>query len=161
MEVLPESRLAGWQSRSLDLYSADAEGASAVTLWEVPLARPRGAAEIPPSLELLLRQDWLELCRRQSSFASPTQRGPEPGDGDTVFFRVPLDAALLFEFRSHDPLSSAVDTPANGNSWQSFYSCEDQGLGYEWQLSLRDLGKKAEWEQWKILETAPLRTGME
>jgi len=160
MEVLPESRLAGWQTRSLDLYSADAEGAGAVTLWEVPLARPRGAMEIPPSLELLLRQNSLELYRR-SSYATESQRGAQPGDGETVFFRVPLDAALLSEFRSHDPVSSAIETPANGNSWQAFYSCEDQNLGYEWQLSLRDLEKKAEWEQWKILEAAPLRTGTE
>src|ERR1700732_953595 len=42
IEVLPESRLAGWQTRSLDLYTAAAEGARAVTLWEVPLVRPRG-----------------------------------------------------------------------------------------------------------------------
>jgi hypothetical protein len=160
MEVLPESRLAGWQTRSLDLYSADAEGAGAVTLWEVPLARPRGAMEIPPSLELLLRQNSLELCRR-SSYAADSRHGMQPGDGDTFFFRVPLDAALLSEFRSHDPLSTAIEAPVNGNSWQAFYSCEDQNLGYEWQLSLRDLEKKAEWEQWKILEAAPLRTGTE
>lgn len=161
MEVLPESRLAGWQTRSLDLYSADAEGTGAVTIWEVPLARPRGAAEIPPSLELLLRQNSLELCRRQSSFALETQPGVQFGDGCTVFLRVPLDSALLSEFRSHDPLSSTTEAPANGNSWQAFYSYEDRDLGYEWQLSLRDLEKKAEWEQWKILEPAPVRTGTE
>jgi hypothetical protein len=161
MEVLPESRQAGWQTRSLDLYSADAGGAGAVTLWEVPLKRPQGAAEVPSSLELLLRQHSLELCRRRSSFASDTQPGAQYGDGDTVFLRVPLDAILLSEFRSPDPLSSAIEAPADGNSWQAFYSSEDQDLGYEWQLSLRDLEKKAEWEQWKILEPAPLRTGTE
>ena len=161
MEVLPESRLAGWQTRSLDLYPADTESAGTVTLWEIPLARPQGAAEIPPSLELLLRQNSLELCRRQSSCASETQPAAQIGDGGAVLLRVPLDAALLSEFRSHDPLSSPNEPPANGNSWQAFYSCEDQDLGYEWQLSLRDLEKKAEWEQWKILEPAQVRTGTE
>lgn len=161
MEVLPETRLAGWQSRSLDLYSADVEGADAVTLWEVPLARPRGATEIPPSLELLLRQNSLELCRRRSSIAPDTRADAQPVEDITIFLRVPLDAVLLSEYRSHDPASSAVEIPANGNSWQAFYSCEDQDLGFEWQLSLRDLEKKAEWEQWKILEAAPLRTGTE
>jgi hypothetical protein len=158
MEVLPESRLAGWQSRSLDLYSADADAAGAMTLWEVPLARPRGTAEIQPSLELLLRHNSLELCRR-SSFASEDQPGGPSGDGDTVYLRVPLDAALLSEFRTHDPVSNSTEGPANGNSWQAFYSSEDERLGYEWHLSLRDLEKKAEWEHWKILEPAPLRTG--
>ncbi|HYL69373.1 MAG TPA: hypothetical protein VEX69_09415 [Candidatus Limnocylindria bacterium] len=161
MEVLPESRLAGWQTRSLDLYSADTEATGAITLWEVPLARPRGPAEIPPSLELLLRQNSLELWRREPSFAPETQPGVQPSDGDTVFLRVPLDAALLSEYRSHEPLSSSIEAPANGNSWQAFYSCGDQNLGYEWQLSLRDLEKKAEWEQWKILEPAPVQTGTE
>jgi hypothetical protein len=157
IEVLPESRLAGWQTRSLDLYTAEAEGARAVTLWEVPLVRPRGTAEIQPSLELLLRQNSLELSRR-SPRPSDSQPGAQPGEGDTVFLRVPLDAALLSEFRSHDPVPPSVDPPALGNSWQAFYSSEDQQLGYEWQLLLRDLEKKAEWEHWKILEPAPLRT---
>jgi hypothetical protein len=161
MEVLPESRLAGWQTRSLDLYSADVEGDSAVTLWDVPLARPRVSAEISPLLELLMRQNTLELRRHQSSLATETQRGAQIGDDVTVFFRVPLDAGLLSEFRSHDPLSSTIEAPANGNSWQAFYSYEDRDLGYEWQLSLRDLEKKAEWEQWKILEPAPVRAGTE
>jgi hypothetical protein len=160
MEVLPESRLAGWQTRSLDLYTVEAAGAGAVTLWDVPLARPRGTAEIQPSLELLLRQNSLELCRR-SPCPSDNQPGAQSGEDDTVFLRVPLDAALLSEFRSHDPGPNSVEAPALGNSWQAFYSSQDQQLGYEWQLSLRDLEKKAEWEQWKILEPAPLRTGMD
>jgi len=161
MEVLPEGRLAGWQTRSLDLYSAGTEGAGAVTLWEAPLARPRGLAEIPPSLELLLRQNSLELCRRQPCFSAETEPSEQIRNGGTVFLRVPLDVALLSEFRSHDPLSSTSESPANGNFWQTFYSSEDRDLGYEWQLSLRDLEKKAEWEHWKILEPAPVRAGTE
>jgi hypothetical protein len=160
MEVLPESRLAGWQTRSLDLYTVEAAGAGAVTLWDVPLARPRGTAEIQPSLELLLRHNSLELCRR-APCPSDNQLGAQSGEGDTVFLRVPLDAALLSEFRSHDPDPHSVEAPALGSSWQAFYSSQDQQLGYEWQLSLRDLEKKAEWEQWKILEPAPLRTGID
>jgi hypothetical protein len=161
IEVLPESRLAAWQTRSLDLYSGDPESAGAVTLWEVPLARSRGTAEIPPSLELTLQQNSLELCCRRSPCTPNSQCSSQPRDSDTVFFRVPLEAALLSEFRIHDPRSSTVEKSANGNSWQAFYSSEDRNLGYEWQLSIRDLERKAEWEQWKILEPAPLRTGTE
>ena len=161
IEVLPESRLAAWQTRSLDLYSGDPESAGAVTLWEVPLARSRGTAEIPPSLELTLQQNSLELCCRRSPCTPDSQRSSQPRDSDTVFFRVPLEAALLSEFRIHDPRSSTAEKSANGNSWQAFYSSEDRNLGYEWQLSIRDLERKAEWEQWKILEPAPLRTRTE
>ncbi|MGH9714586.1 MAG: hypothetical protein ACRD5M_14925 [Candidatus Acidiferrales bacterium] len=157
MEVLPESRLAGWQTRSLDLYAADTES-DAVTLWEVPLARPKGAAEIPPSLELSLRKNSLELYWRHSSAVSDNGHGKLPIESDILFFRVPLDALLLSEFRSHDPISNSGEAAANGNSWQAFYASEDEALGYEWHLSVRDLEKKAEWEQWRILESAPLRT---
>ena len=38
------------------------------------------------------------------------------------------------------------------SSWRAFYSCVDETIGFEWQLWCRDLGKKAEWEHWKILE---------
>jgi hypothetical protein len=161
IEVLPESKLAGWQTRSLDLYSGDSESAGAVTLWEVPLARIRDSAEIPPLLELTLQQNSLELCCRRSPCTPNNQHSSQPRDSETVFFRVPLDAALLSEFRIHDPRSSTVEKSANGNSWQAFYSSEDRNLGYEWQLSIRDLERKAEWEQWKILEPTPLRTGTE
>jgi hypothetical protein len=158
VEILPESRLAGWQTRSLDLYSTDTES-SAVTLWEVPLARPQGTVEIPPSLELSLRQNSVELCRRRSPNLPGNGHGTQSLESDTPILRVPLDTALLSEFRSHDPISRTGESPANGNSWQAFYCSEDPTLGYEWHLSVRDLEKKAEWEQWKILESAPLQTG--
>lgn len=158
MEVLPESRLAGWQTRSLDVYSADTES-GAVKLWEVPIAQPQGAAEIPPSLELRLRQNAIELCASRPTARADDGYRFSPVENERLFFRVPLDAALLAEYRCHDPVSIASSPSASGNSWQAFYSCEDQDLGYEWHLSVRDLEKKAEWDHWKILESAPLRTG--
>jgi hypothetical protein len=158
MEVLPESRLAGWQTRTLDLYSTAIES-SAVILWDVPLARPQGTAEIPPSLELSLRQNSLELWMRHSPNLSGSDRETQSVESDTPIFRIPLDPILLSEFRGHDPLPNVCEAPAKENSWQAFYSSEDQALGIEWHLSVRDLEKKAEWEQWKILESAPLQTG--
>ena len=74
-----------------------------------------------------------------------------------MFLRVPLDPARLAEFRIHHPSSGADEISANGKSWQAFYSGGDSLAGYEWQLSLRDLEKKADWEQWKILESEPVR----
>jgi hypothetical protein len=161
MEVLPESKAAGWQTRSFDSYAEDAKNDCGLTLWELPIARPRGSADRPPTLELVLRQHSLELCCRRSAFAGGNGRLGGPTDETLTFFRVPLDATQLAGFRSQDPTTRANGTPGNGNSWQAFYACEDEKLGFEWHLSLRDLEKRAEWEQWKILESPPLRTGTE
>jgi len=156
MEVLPEARLAGWQTRTMDVYFEDGKAGESLTLWELPLATPRGTSLRPPSLELLLRQDSLELCRR-SEFVPANFEGTQHTDDRAVFLRVPLDPARLAEFRIHHPSSGLEEMPANGNSWQAFYSGGDSQVGYEWQLSIRDLEKKSDWEQWKILESAPLR----
>jgi hypothetical protein len=84
-------------------------------------------------------------------------QGTPQTDERAVFLRVPLDPARLAEFRIHHPSSGADEISANGKSWQAFYSGGDSLAGYEWQLSLRDLEKKADWEQWKILESEPVR----
>jgi hypothetical protein len=160
-EVLPESKAAGWQTRTFDFYGEEAKSGNALTLWEIPLARPRGSADRAPSLGLLLRRDSLELCSRDSTAANGNGHPADSANVDVSFFRVPLDAAQLAEFRSEDPMPTSSDAMTAGNSWQAFYACQDEKLGFEWQLSLRDLGKKAEWEQWKILESAPIRTGTE
>jgi hypothetical protein len=158
-EVLPESKAAGWQTRTFDFYAEDAKSGNALTLWEIPLARPRASAERGPSLGLLLRQDSLELCTWHAAPSNGHGRTGESGNKEISFFRVPLDAARLAEFRSQDPLDGTNGSMAAGNSWQAFYACQNEKLGFEWHLSLRDLERKAEWEQWKVLESAPLRTG--
>jgi hypothetical protein len=155
-EVLPESKAAGWQTRTLDFYSGDARNGNSLTLWELPLARPGLAVERPPSLELRLLKDSLELRAGQLSEAGADNRSNEVNGQELLLLRVPLDAARLAEFRSVDPLSNSNSDALNGDSWQSFYSYEDAELGVEWQLRLRDLERKAEWEHWKILEPAPV-----
>jgi hypothetical protein len=156
MEVLPEARLAGWQTRTMDVYFEEGKVGESFTLWDLPLARPRGASMHPPLLELHLLQDSLELCRR-SEYVSANIEGSQQTEDRAVFLRVPLDPARLAEFRIHHPTWVVGEMPANGNSWQAFYSGGDSLVGYEWQLALRDLEKKSEWEQWKILESAPVR----
>jgi hypothetical protein len=171
-EVLPESKSAGWQTRSLDLYSEGAKNGDGVILWEMPLVRPQGSAERPPSLELVIRDNSIDLCGHLLPGARPSENGLG-GNGhvgighsdEITFFRVPLDAAHLAEFRSHDPLGEAKNgngnsvgdqLKANGGSWQAFYSSEVEGQGIEWNLRVRDLCKKGEWEQWKVLESTPV-----
>jgi len=168
-EVLPDRKATGWQTRTLDFYPDSSKTGDALSLWELALSRPSLSAERPPSLELLLRANSLELRGHlHAGVQMPPEKGnglPESG-GDIVFFRVPLDTAALAEFRSHDPAESAgngngtAEPYANGNSWQAFYSFSSEELGIDWQLRLRDLTRKSEWERWKILEShsVPLAT---
>jgi hypothetical protein len=167
-EVLPDRKATGWQTRSLDFYSDPFKSSDSISLWDLALSGPGPSAKRPPALELLLRANLLELRGRLLSakhLPSGNGHGTPGENGDVVFFRVPLDTARLAEFRSHDPADIANnssgnaggDEPgANGNSWQAFYSHQNEELGFEWQLRLRDLTRKSEWERWKILETSPM-----
>ncbi len=169
-EVLPDRKATGWQTRSLDFYSDPFKSGDAISLWELALSRPGLSAARPPSLELLLRANSLELRGRllfEAQNPSANGHGSAAENGDVQFFRIALDTARLAEFRSHDPAEAADngssngaggESSLNGNSWQAFYSHQNDALGIEWQLRLCDLTRKSEWERWKILETgaAPL-----
>ena len=153
-EVLPDRRSAIWQTRSLDCFFDAQSGSDKLTLWELPLVRVGHSNERPPSLELVLRENSVELLAHL--FPTPGTNGHSniPGTNEIAFFRVPLDSAELTEFRSHDPLESAdwPESPLNQASWRTFYSHQDEDVGFEWQLSVLDLNKKGEWDRWKILE---------
>jgi hypothetical protein len=156
-EVLPAGRSAAWQTRSLDCYFEKSSGHERLTLWEVPLARVQNS-ERPPSLELSLTERSMDLCAHLLPPVANNGSTRNSGLEEIIFFRVPLDSAKLAEFRSHDPLQGfdngdAVDPYRDPNFWQGFYSYADEDAGFEWQLRVRDLTKKAEWERWKILES--------
>jgi hypothetical protein len=175
-EVLPESKAAGWQTRSLDVYPEKTSGNIPVVLWELPLGQVNGLAEHPPALRLTLEDNTLELSANLGAGASAASASPagnghsggETGEEKVPFFRVALDPVRLAEFRSHDPLQHAENgnghapQPASAGfvpesaSWQAFYACEDESQGLEWQLWIRDLRKKAEWDRWRILESPPI-----
>lgn len=181
-EILPETKAVQWQSRSLDFYPDPSSAADSLTLWQLSLARPDGTAVRPPSLELTLRGNAFELSGRLISISNgngPSRpasgnggaNGGNPAGEESLLLRVPLDTAKLAEFRSHHPSNgvengneqSAAATPnSNGavaSNWQVFYSSHDENLGVDWQLWIRDLSKKAEWERWKIIETTAIQVG--
>jgi len=161
-EVLPEGKEARWQTRSLNLYSNPTRTNGCWTLWELPLSRPGLPARCPPSLELLLRANSVELrghLRLHPTTASANGHGEAAILQEMVFLRVPLDTAQLAAFRGRDPADKGTgdvtedERSGQANTWQAFYSGTDETLGIEWQLRLDDLSKRSEWERWKILES--------
>jgi hypothetical protein len=153
-ELLPESRLAGWETRKLDVFSGDSSRPEALMIWELPLKRPHDTADRPASLELSLRGHSIVLRCLRAGISSSNGSSNSASEEESVLFYVPLDTTRLAEFRSHEPLPNVQLSSTSGNSWLASYSRDDEKLGFEWQLSVRDLTKKAEWENWKILEPA-------
>jgi hypothetical protein len=177
-EILPARKSAGLQTRTLDFYPNPSNPDDALLLWELALSRPAAPGPRPPSLELFLRGDALEL---RGPMAFVAAKVPGNGHSDSahagepaLLLRLPLDADELSEYRRNDPESDEAEAhadPGSGNgrahshsansvgSWQAFYSGAYETLGIEWELRLRDLGKKAEWEHWRIWEAGSVAVG--
>jgi hypothetical protein len=155
-EVLPDRKTAAWQKRSLDYYPGAAGRGEALTLWELPLARPTPMSRTP-SLELVLRGNAMELAAHVAGLPLGGDAGESNLSDQILFFRTPLDPAHLAEFRGNDPAQHSNGNGAsNGNglnSWRSFYSWENENLGVEWQLRVLDLSQKIDWDRWKVLES--------
>jgi len=171
VEALPSSHAAEWQKRSLDFYPGDG-GDKALVLWELRLGLPGGAGERPSSLELVLGREAIELRAHLHDPAACEANGSgSRGEDAVTFFSVSLDTAQLAAFRSHDPAEEGdgdgSGSGKNGNSgrngwsmaadsWRAFYAANNEGAGFEWQLCVRDLTRKADWERWKILDPVEL-----
>jgi len=185
-EVQPDRKETGWQMRSLDFYPDPAKPGRGLTLWELDLRRSDFATERPPSLELVLRENSVDLLGHlvpseiENEGANNGTNGANGNHGtngnhfdgadanyeEVVFFRVPLDTNQLAEFRSHDPTNEAgngaesmTDQATPNASWHAFYSGGSESLGIEWQLRLRDLTRKSQWDRWKILEPISMLGG--
>ncbi len=178
-QILPAHKSAGLQTRTLNYYPDAMNPDDALLLWELALSRPTGPGLRSPSLELFLSGDALEL--RATLFSGVAENSAN-GHSDSrhagdsaVLLRLPLDANRLSEYLRNDPESGDDDAHASDNGrangtahpqrtnnagfWQGFYSASDEALGIEWELRLRDLGKKAEWERWRIWDAGAVRVG--
>jgi len=157
-EVLPQSKSAEWTSRTIDVYSSSASGAAEpVTLWELPLAASAEYAPEPaPSLELRLVADALELRAAHGRFDSGGGNGAAAHVDEFVFFHIALDAAQLGEYRKSEAEgpsdAGGTQVPASADSWISYFAHHDEYSGVDWQLCIRDLTRKEEWERWKVWE---------
>ncbi len=165
-EVLPQAKSATWQTRSFDVFPDDvANDEHPITLWEMPLANEKSAAASGriPTLELRWRDGELELCSRSDHFMTAEDNTISLAPQEQILFAVPLDAERLEQFRTADvtgngEMDEVMDRitdeipAANGNSWVAMFAREDESLGIEWNLSLRDLTRQSDWKRWKVFE---------
>ena len=167
-EVLPQAKSATWQTRSFDVFPDDVTNSEhPITLWEMSLADEK--AGIPsgrgPTLELRWREGELELCARSDRFLTAEDNTITLTPYEQILFAVPLDPERLTQYRVPDGSGNengemeevldriADETPAlPGNTWIAVFACEDDSLGIEWNLSLRDLTRQSDWKRWKVFE---------
>jgi hypothetical protein len=99
----------------------------------------------------------LELRAAHGRFDSAQGNGAAARPDEFVFFHISLDAAQLGEYRRLEPEdpgdSSSAQTPASpADSWIAYFAHHDERRGVDWQLCIRDLTRKEEWERWKVWE---------
>lgn len=166
-ELLPQTQSAGWQTRTVDIYPMNGSSGSAV-LWELYLEPPANSAEheTHPVLELRYEEEQIELRERRGKLPAKGDRMAAQENEDRILFRVPLSTDLLSEYRVSEEESEMANGEGGAevsrgrqrkDSWVKFYRHEDEKQAVDWQLCLRDLGRKAAWEQWKIVEPQQTR----
>ncbi len=169
-EVLPQAKSATWQTRSFDVFPDDVANAEhPITLWEMSLADEKTGSSSGrvPTLELRWREGELELCSRSDRFMTGEDNTITLTPHEQVLFAVPLDAERLAQFRAADgsgngEIDEVLDQitdqipAAPGNSWVAMFGREDDSLGIEWNLSLRDLTRQSDWKRWKVFEPVPM-----
>jgi hypothetical protein len=165
-EVLPQAKSATWQTRSFDVFPDDiANSEHPITLWEMSLADEKSCANSGrvPTLELRWREGELELCARSDRFMAAEDSTITLTPQEQMLFAVPLNPERLAPFRAahessngemRDVLERVEEgLPAShGNSWIAMFEREDDSLGIEWNLSLRDLTRQSAWKRWKVFE---------
>ena len=165
-EVLPQAKSATWQTRSFDVFPDDVSSADhPITLWEMALANEKAGTPSGrvPTLELRWREGELELCSRSDRFMTADDNTITLTSHEQIFFAVPLDPERLAQYRAADEsgngeIDEVIDQIAGGapdspgNSWIAMFGREDDSLGIEWNLSLRDLTRQSDWKRWKVFE---------
>lgn len=162
-ELLPQSKSAGWQTRTLDIY----DGEPAV-LWELAL----GLGANSPSTDALSVQLRYECKSIILAARSKLKRGwPEIIDSDVterIVFGIPLDPEQLAEFRVREtePRNGTAGTQgaaafglgsSSGEAKVASFSCQDEQQGFDWQLHIRELNGQATSGHWTIMDTQARR----
>ncbi|MGB6625403.1 MAG: hypothetical protein WBE43_11525, partial [Candidatus Acidiferrales bacterium] len=155
-ELLPQSQSARWQTRVVDIYPTKNSRCS-TALWELYLEPALNSpwSELPPMLELRFEDEALVLRARHCEPAVRIEGNVLTPTAEKVIFQVPLDSDALTEYRISENSGGGEHSAQVGHgtdSWLAFYGFQDERVGVDWQLCVRDLDRKAVWERWNIVE---------
>lgn len=167
-ELLPQSKSAGWQTRTVDIYATDSSAPA--ILWELGLEpEANSRAMEPPSVELRYEKGVIVLATRSwKNRAWPETPDSVPAN-ERIVFRIPLDAEQLAQFRvpEADRMTGGVESETTGGSseaggqcadaWIASFSYQDERQGVDWQLHIRDLNGRTASEHWTIMEPPQVR----
>ena len=156
-ELLPQSQSARWQTRVVDIYPTKNSGSPTV-LWELHLESTMNSRwpELPPMLELRYENESLALRARHCEPGVRVEGNVLTPTAEKLIFQVPLDPDALVEYRvsedAAEQSANAADAAGGADSWLAFYRFQDERMGVDWQLCVRDLDRKAIWERWNVVE---------
>ncbi|HEV2289457.1 MAG TPA: hypothetical protein VGR81_10935 [Candidatus Acidoferrales bacterium] len=153
-ELLPQSQSARWQTRVVDIYPTK-NSASSTVLWELHLEPALNShwSELPPTLELRYENESLVLRARHCEPGVRVEGNVLTPTAEKMIFRVSLDPDALGEYRvSEDAGERPAGEDDGADSRLAFYRFQDERMGVDWQLCVRDLDRKAVWERWNIVE---------
>lgn len=165
-ELLPQSRTAGWQTRTVDIYAVDAS--APVELWELCLEPATNSAIESPSVELRYENRAIVLAAQtlpNKALPGALNRGSME---ERIVFRIPLDAEQLAEFRvTETDMETEVKPEAavgsfeagaqRGDAPMALFSHQDERQGVDWQLRIRDLNGRTASEHWTVMESPRIR----
>ncbi|MGB6484607.1 MAG: hypothetical protein WBE86_14065 [Candidatus Acidiferrales bacterium] len=167
-ELLPQSKSAGWQTRTVDIYATDSSAPA--TLWELGLEpETNSRAMEPPSVELRYENGVIVLATRNWTNRARPEAPNSGSANERIVFRIPLDAEQLAQFRAPetDRETGRVESETTGGSseaggqcadaWIASFSHQDERQGVDWQLHIRDLNGRTASEHWTIMEPPQVR----
>jgi hypothetical protein len=156
-ELLPQSRSAGWQTRTVDIYATNCS--EPTVLWELcPTSTANSPAAEAPSVQLRYENQSVILAARAKTSRDWAEALDSQSADEGIVFCIPLDVEQLAEFRAPetedaDPAAAPLGTgslPADVNVASFCYQDERQGV--DWQLHVRELRRRTASERWTLLE---------
>lgn len=148
-ELLPLAKSSGWQNRTMEIYGSD--NPTVTRLWELCLGPNGNSADRDGRcLQLRFRNKALELAL--SSSRTLTEIRNSKTSDERLFFRVPLDAEHLADYRVDDPdLGEFLLREVVKDRMVACFSNEDEDVGIGWHLSIRALDGGVS-DKWKFTE---------
>lgn len=155
-ELPPRTRSAGWQTRTIDIYSTDS--GTATVLWELDLEPTVHPERKPAAMELRYENNAILLAMSHAAKQgwAEASRG-EAAQGE-IIFRIPLEAEQLVDFYvAKTGIEAGIETTMKEDASVASFGYQDELQGVGWQLRLHSFNGHVSSERWTTLESPRAR----